>query len=203
MPVQSKSNIMWNMVALAEENPWLSDLDVEAANECLAGRRHLFDQLRQHGEFWSLSQAEREAVAPEVRELRWIPLDEAVFLTLSTMVAGNVHFVNEWQAAEFARLGIKRRDPMFMTACALMEVAAFPDVPSLVSHCTERMGDRAGMQAERERIQWLFAGMTDADVRAGGRNSAGEPDEMVKDARTILQLREERALESRSAAAKL
>ena len=44
------------------------------------------------------------------------------------------------------------------------------------------------MRAERERIQWLFPGMTDADVRAGGRNGKGEPKEMVMDARSGLPL---------------
>merc|ERR1711988_1658816 len=99
-------------------------------------------------------------VAPEVRELCWLPLADAIFLALSTMVAGGtLHHVNDWQKDEFERLGIKQRDPMYMTAVSLME---------------------ASMLAERERLQWLFPGMTDEDVRAGGLNGKGEPKDMLK-----------------------
>jgi len=80
MPVQSKSNIMWNMVALAEENPWLQELDVAAANAQLAQHRaHFLEELvaegaPKPGPFWGMSERQRETVAPEVRELRWLPL---------------------------------------------------------------------------------------------------------------------------------
>lgn len=193
MPIQSKSNIMWNMVALADENPWLQDFNVDAANARLAERRHRFRDILTSGHFWTLDTAAREAVAPEVRELRWCPLSEAVFNSLSTMVAGGTAcYVNEWQESEFKRLGIHRRDPMFMTACTLLEVEAFPDAKSLVDYCTERLSDEAGMHAERERIQWLLDGMTNEDFIAGGRDGRGEPPEMIKSAPTILQLREQR-----------
>lgn len=184
MPVRSKSNIMWNMVAVADENPWLAELDVKDVNCKLRERRKHFAQLMDTDQFWKLSQTDREIVAPEVRELRWIPLAEAVFLSLSTMVGnGKTHKVNNWQAAEFERLGIKRRDPMFITAATLMEIAAFPNVDLLLAYC-RRMDNENMMSQELARVQWLFPGMTNEDVQ-----SAREPKEVTKDAKTILELR--------------
>jgi len=42
-------------------------------------------------------------------------------------------------------------------------------------------------------MQWLLPGMTEAVVRAGGKDRKGEPTEVLKLGREILRLREERA----------
>jgi hypothetical protein len=169
MPIRSKSNLMFNFVALASENPWLETLDVDGVNTVRHERlqsfrphtrpsidfnapRRAWDrhsrsggcatplwsspvcsrtwleglsakaQSRPHGcgtgEFWGLDTAAREAVAPEVHQLKWVDLHDAFAMTLSTM-NNAVTYIDDFQREQFAIYGIKRRDPMFMTAVTL------------------------------------------------------------------------------------
>lgn len=213
MTVRSRSDMVWSFVALAEENPWIGEIDVPSANARLAERRARFDQLLAAEEggkaFFSLPAEEKEKLAPEVRELRWVPLAEAVYFTMSSSVGGgNPAFcVNAWQAEEFRRLGLRRRDPMFISMCSLMEVAAFPSARALRSHLEEqrlRLGGQVEtwMESERRRMQWLLPGMRDADVKAGGKDGKGEPLEVLKTAKEVLRLRKERGeAESRAGGA--
>ena len=69
-------------------------------------------------------------MTPEVFQLRWVPLREAVRCALSSMTPGT--FVNDFQRDEFARYNRRRRDPMFITAAMLVELEGFPDAESLV-----------------------------------------------------------------------
>lgn len=46
---------MHNYVALADENEWLRDLDVEIVNARLEERRRAHVRLMDSGEFWKLS----------------------------------------------------------------------------------------------------------------------------------------------------
>lgn len=46
---------MHNFVALADENEWLRDLDVEIVNARLEERRRTHVRLMDSGEFWKLS----------------------------------------------------------------------------------------------------------------------------------------------------
>ena len=65
MPVRDRSDMMWNFVALADENPWLANLDISAANKTLADRRAKFEEmLKKDGgkSYFALSTAEKEAV---------------------------------------------------------------------------------------------------------------------------------------------
>jgi len=62
-PIRSRSNLMHNFVALAEENEWLRTLDVDAVNVDLAARREYFEGLLASGEFWGLSTEEKEKVS--------------------------------------------------------------------------------------------------------------------------------------------
>jgi hypothetical protein len=66
------------------------------------------------------------------------------------------------QREEFERYGVKRRDPMFMTAMTLLELEAFPSVDSLARYCSTLDVD---MVDELKSIQWLFDGMTDEDLQ--------------------------------------
>merc|ERR1712216_700272 len=115
------------------------------------GKRRLrFDSLLERGEFWQLPAPMREGVAPEVHEIRWVPLAEAVWWALSTMVDFGVgHFVNKFQENEFCRLGIQRRDPMFMTGVTLMELESFPDSTALVRHLDSLQGAEAMASEQR------------------------------------------------------
>ena len=71
-PVQGRSYSMYNFVCMAEENPWLADLDSDAINISLAECRSGFENLRASGEFFALDKEGREAVAPEVQKVEWL-----------------------------------------------------------------------------------------------------------------------------------
>lgn len=85
MPIRSRSNLMFNFVALASENPWLAHLDVDAVNTALTKRRERHANLVADGSFWAMSAQEKEQVAPEVHNIAWVPIAEAFATTLMTM----------------------------------------------------------------------------------------------------------------------
>ena len=60
------------------------------------------------------SQCELGKPGPEVHAVQWIDLRDAVRFTLSSMSRNVIH-INDWQKEEFEKLGVKRRDPMFIT----------------------------------------------------------------------------------------
>ena len=164
--VRSRSNLMHCFIALEEENGWLRDLeDVSVINAGLEAKRQKFAAQaadadgKPTAQFWALSKDEREEVTPEVREVRWLPLREAVRSMLSSMAAPGTTAVNDFQRAEFAKYGKTRRDPMFITAAILMELEGFPDVPSIVDYC-----ESVDLTALTRAEQWLFEGMDQADV---------------------------------------
>ena len=69
-PVRSKSNMMNNFIALASENPWLANIDVDGVNAGLETRRKEFMRLVNSGEYWNMSTLDKELVAPEVHQVR-------------------------------------------------------------------------------------------------------------------------------------
>merc|ERR1740123_252267 len=178
-PIRSRSNLMWNFVAIADENPWLQNLDIDGVNAYLEEKRVAFADLVKSGQFWSLTPEKKELVAPEVHAFAWIPLKRAVELTLSTM-SESPPFVNEFQHAAFEQYSIKRRDPMFMTMAALLHLEAFPSAEVLKQFC-----DAQDKQAMLKQMQYLFTGMTDEDFR-----SAKLPD--VPMVPTVARIRAER-----------
>ena len=104
-----------------------------------------------------------------------------------------VSFVDEFQKKEFTRYGIKRRDPMFMTAVTLFELEAFPNEESLLE---ELRGTTLDEQAAE--VQWLFDGMTNDDLEAQRRTkNGGEPKQMIKDIDEIEALRAAREQKSK------
>lgn len=190
MPVRSRSNLIYNFVALASENPWLAGLNTGAVNSALERRRAAHAALVASGEYWKLDAAAKEAVAPEVHRLAWVDLHAAFAMTLSTM-NNEVSFVDEFQRREFARYNIKRRDPMFMTAVTLFELEAFPNEQSLLE---ELQGTTLEEQAAE--VQWLFNGMTNDDLEATRRTKdGGEPKQMIKNIDEIEALRAARELQ--------
>lgn len=120
-PIRSKSNLMYNFLALDTENPWLAELDVDEVNAGLAERRTAHAALVESGAFWEMDTAAKEAVAPEIHQLAWVDLDQAFSMTLATM-NDEVQHINDYQREEFERHGVKRRDPMFMSAVTLFEL---------------------------------------------------------------------------------
>jgi len=149
--IMNTSHIIYSFVACAEENPWLNDLNVEARNEQLRyGRKHHAELVRT-GRFWNLQGAEREQVSPEVQRLDWLPLLEAVRLLYSSM-SKQFTTVNEWQAKEFQRLGITKRDPMFLTLHTLAEIESFPSLASI-----RRYTKTFEVEKAKKSAVWLHA----------------------------------------------
>ena len=104
-PIRSRSNMMICYIALESENEWLKRLDVSETNRQLRRRREKFtDIVRREGEhFFKKSKREREKVTPEVHELRWMSLRDAVRHSLSSLCQEDV-FVNEFQRTRLLSL---------------------------------------------------------------------------------------------------
>mmetsp|Transcript_41521 Transcript_41521/g.134041 ORF Transcript_41521/g.134041 Transcript_41521/m.134041 type:complete len:309 (-) Transcript_41521:79-1005(-) len=189
-PIRNVSNIMYNFVAAAEENAWLESLDAARINAALAARRERHRAEVKDGSFWQLSQALRERVSPEIREVQWLDMRSAILHTFTSMNDSCVP-VNAFQEEEFARLGIRRRDPMFLTMATLLEVESFPSVQSLALYsggiCPE---------SELKRIQWLTDGMSPEDVRRAWERNISPTDQgrkgMFRTAEERLALRRSR-----------
>ena len=156
-PIRSRSNIMYNFVALEEENGWLRTLNVDAINEGLLARREKHKRLVESGEYWKMLERERHEVSPETREFRWMPLGKAVDTLLGSLEAGN--FVNEFQRTAFEKFSIQRRDPMFITAHILSSIECHSDSSS-ISDIKVEVDDLL------RKTQWLWHGMSDAEVQA-------------------------------------
>ena len=162
-PIRSRSNLMHCFIALEDENPWLQNLDVNKVNQGLLERRKKFAKLSLSEDgtpteiFYKLSKEEREIVTPEVREVKWLTLRDAVKHTLSSMTPGTT--VNTFQKEAFRKYGKKRRDPMFITGAILMELEGFPTSESVVAHCQS-----VDLEKLTREEQWLFAGMNAKDV---------------------------------------
>eukprot|EP00658_Telonema_sp_P-2_P057914 TRINITY_DN46328_c0_g1_i1.p1 TRINITY_DN46328_c0_g1~~TRINITY_DN46328_c0_g1_i1.p1 ORF type:complete len:224 (-),score=31.91 TRINITY_DN46328_c0_g1_i1:109-780(-) len=185
-PIKSKSNLMHCYIAQAEDNPWLANLDTARANVCLAEKRAQFLGEVQTGRYWQLPTRDQERLSPEVRELQWVGLRDAMRFCLSTMAAGT--FVNEYQRLAFSKYGKSGRDPMYMTAAILYELEAFPNEQVL-----RRYSQTIDMELCASETQWLRDGMTSDQVRRefmartakGKRRSAtrGRMNEVLDEAR--------------------
>jgi len=166
MPVRFKSNMMWNYVALAEENPWLANLDVEAINRSLEERRRTFDKLVESGEYWKMTDEEKEKVSPEVRQVKWLSLKDAFAVTLSSMAKPmglEMRYVDEFQKAEFAKYAVKSRDPMVMTTATLVHLESHPSVASLVQFTEQFDVEKDPLYGGG--VQWHFTGMTQEEFK--------------------------------------
>ena len=134
--VRGMSYLMHNFVALADENAWLLDEGLPATiNGNLAARRENFGSLLGSGDFWGMGSEEKESVAPEVRQVSWFEVEEAIQL-MSTSDLQPLQPVNAWQLEEFRRYGISRRDPMYQTMRTLMNLdslASYDDVRFVAS----------------------------------------------------------------------
>eukprot|EP00747_Dinoflagellata_sp_TGD_P105751 gnl/TRDRNA2_/TRDRNA2_169647_c0_seq2.p1 gnl/TRDRNA2_/TRDRNA2_169647_c0~~gnl/TRDRNA2_/TRDRNA2_169647_c0_seq2.p1 ORF type:complete len:341 (-),score=71.87 gnl/TRDRNA2_/TRDRNA2_169647_c0_seq2:141-1163(-) len=154
--IRATSNVMYNFVALADdpENGWLRDLDVEATNAGLSKRREEHQRLVSSGEFWKLTSAEKESVAPEIRQLRWLAVPQAVAMSFTSMIGPPLVPVDEWQRTEFERYGVAQRDFTWVVMSTCLDMEAFPSAAALIRHTL------LDPEAELTRIQWLFPCMT-------------------------------------------
>ena len=161
-PVRSRSNMMLCYIALESENEWLKRLDVEKTNERLRQRRATFNNIvkRDGMSFYeNTSKEEREKITPEVHQIQWMSLRDAVRHALSSLCQEEV-YVNDFQKNMFQKLHRRRRDPMFITAALLMELETFPDELSVIEYCKSN-----SLQSLRHSEQWLFNGMTEEDTK--------------------------------------
>lgn len=151
-PVRNVSFIVHNFIAVAEENPWLEEHDIDAVNAALAKRREDHKAAMEDSSFWEMDKHEKERISPEVRTVAWLDMHTAVRDAFTGMSQTFVP-VNEFQAEEFARLKKERRDQMFATLAVLLEAECFPSPEALHRHTEE-------VDAEQELLnaQWLFEG---------------------------------------------
>jgi 8-oxo-dGTP pyrophosphatase MutT (NUDIX family) len=160
-PVGGTSNIMFNFVCLAEENPWLATLDVNAVNGALGSKEQNVQDEEKLEEFWALSSEEKEILSPEMHCVEWLSLRDAVFKAFTSMNE-QVIFVNEHQRREFDRYGIRRRDPLYVTMSALVDVEDF-STPTAFGEHARKSGT---IKAQKEIAQWLHDGATAEEVAA-------------------------------------
>ncbi|GBG28489.1 Hypothetical Protein FCC1311_047122 [Hondaea fermentalgiana] len=199
-PIRSRSNLMYNFVAIAEENPWLANLDIDEVNESLRARRREFYKLIESTEspYWSMPVEEKEEISPEVHEVRWVPLEEAVEYCLTSVMDEGISYVNDWQREQFERLNRTRRDPMIMTGAALIELEMFPDFDALRAFCSS-----TNLDALREGEQWLFPGMTNDDVEEAFLARLGETETVNPSFKALDFIVRQRELNRKQRAASL
>lgn len=160
-PIRNVSNLMYNFVAIAdEENPWLRDLDLEHVNGWLEDRRRLHRTLLDSGEYWDLPAADKERASPETRAARWLGLGEAVRHAFSSM-NDTVTPIDAFQEGSLRELGIRRRDPMYITMLSCLDLEHFKDEASIIAHC-ETLGTA---EEQTRKVQWLRDGLTPEQVQ--------------------------------------
>jgi len=70
--------------------------------------------------------------------------------------------VDSFQAESLSSLGIKRRDPMYITMLSCLDVEAFPTADDIRRHC-----DSLGTPDEQAaKVQWLYEGLSPEEVAA-------------------------------------
>jgi len=69
--------------------------------------------------------------------------------------------VNEWQAKEFQRLGITKRDPMFLTLHTLAEIESFPSLASI-----RRYTKTFEVEKAKKSAVWLHADSDEKQTKA-------------------------------------
>ena len=158
-PVQNTSFIMYSFLCLESENPWLSDPNLcSLINRRLENRRKKFRELCDAGEFMRLSNAEKEKVSPEVNNVAWLSMKEAVSHSYTSMDS-KLTCVNEFQHTEFERIGKKSRDPLFVTMAVLTELDKHENSASAIE-ATNRFDY---VEAEKGAV-WLHERTDEAEL---------------------------------------
>jgi len=162
----------------------VAEFDIAAANERLQQRRDQFAMCVADGSFESLSKEEKEAVAPEVREIVWLDLVEAVSHAYTSM---HKEFtpVNEFQRAALEEHGVHKRDPLFITMLSLLELETFPSTAALLAH-----SKAISMEEARAKAEYYQSGVTLEEVK---QIYASLSDNRVPTASDLKRLKEERS----------
>ena len=96
-------------IADIAENAWLH-ISPEEINQGLRRRRQQFERLQASGAWWNLAPTAKAAIAPEVREVSWVPLSAAL-----KAMDPKQPFVDDWQRQELARCGLFERELPLVT----------------------------------------------------------------------------------------
>lgn len=155
-PIKGVSYIMSNYVCLESENQWLSCLKSSDINERLRLKRSRFNS--KGDDFYRLDDEEKESLSPEVEQVNWLQISEAISYAFTSMNSKPT-FINPYQESEFERLNIKKRDPMFVNLTILTALERFKNENELIEYCK---GLR--WEEEVERVRWLDDGMEIEDV---------------------------------------
>jgi hypothetical protein len=120
LPVQGRQYEMNNFLIVDEDQVWC-DEEIQRVNQNLILKKNKFLESKSTGEYWTLNSEEKSMLSPEVYQLQWFDLDEAI----SLMESAQHHrqsYVNNWQEEEFQRYGILKRDPMYQSMMTLIEI---------------------------------------------------------------------------------
>jgi len=164
-PIKSVSDIIYIYVAMSQENPWLENIDVDAINAKLAKKREDFKEVCASGAYWKMNFLEKEHWSPEIYELSWLDMGEAVKHMYTSMCDEEGIYVNDYQKREFERLGLTCRDPMLLTMFVLLELDSFPSVDQLIEYTKDKEEAK-----ELRAQQWLFPSMAPMEVAGALQN---------------------------------
>eukprot|EP00943_MAST-04B_sp_MAST-4B-sp1_P000207 g207.t1 len=167
--IQGKSYRMYNFVLIEDENPWLSEINIEDLNKRLYNKRTLFKQkYMKNNRFWSMPKHEREKVSPEVYQVAWMDLSDIIDIYLNSKHAiGSYVPVNSYQAEQFKKYNIERRDPMYATMTtirALEDAGNFEQIRKISSTDFSTVASQLAKQ-EAETQQWDSHNNTRMSIR--------------------------------------
>lgn len=121
-PIKGKRYLMHNFVAMEDDNPWITATDIlQIVNTNLQKRVNEFNKKLEDGSFWSLNSEERSEYSPEIAQVQWLSLSDAVHV-MGSSLDDRLTIVNEYQRLEFEKYGIEARDPMFQSMVTLLEI---------------------------------------------------------------------------------
>jgi ADP-ribose pyrophosphatase YjhB (NUDIX family) len=141
LPVQGRRYEMNNFLFILKNDgeglvSWDED-EIARVNQNLSQKKNQFLEKMSRNEYWELSYEQRLPISPEVYQVQWVDLDEAISLMESSLTHHDWQieeekeeegtrkerkYVNVWQQEQFEQYGILRRDPMYQSMMILREI---------------------------------------------------------------------------------
>ena len=90
----------------------------------------VFNKIIANGSFWDMDIKDKYLFSPEVIEVKWIILEDAIKIMSSSMNTC-LSYINSWQQTEFERYGILLRDPMYQSMITLQEIQMFRTIDEI------------------------------------------------------------------------
>lgn len=132
--IKGKRFLMYNYVAMEDDNAWISETDIaNTINGNLRRRIHTFNEMLSNGSYWDLSDEEKSLVSPELVMVKWMPLSEAVQV-MGSSLDESLTCLNDFQRDEFIKYDINSRDPMFQSMVTLMEIEKLGSYENFRAH---------------------------------------------------------------------